>query len=96
MDSVKINPDDIDYLLNQLNVYLDPEYCVTADDIKSTYIGVRPLIAHKDNPTDLSREYMLDLHSSKGTHLLHVFGGKLTTYLSLARKVRRLLEKEVL
>lgn len=96
MDSVKINPDDIDYLLNQLNIYLDAEYRVTADDIKTTYIGVRPLIAHKDNPTDLSREYILDLHSSEGAHLLHVFGGKLTTYLSLARKVRRLLEKEVL
>ncbi len=94
--AVKVNPDDVDYLLNQLNIYLKNEHRVTADDIKSFYIGVRPLIAHKEKPTDLSREYILDHHQFGNAHLLHVFGGKLTTYLSLARKVKRLLEKKVL
>ena len=92
IESVKVNPEDVDYLLNQLNSYLNDESQVTVDDIKSSYIGVRPLIAHKDNPVNLSREYELDLHKIGETKLLHVFGGKLTTYLSLAQKVRKQLE----
>jgi glycerol-3-phosphate dehydrogenase len=92
MDSIQINPEDVDYLLHQLNEYLEPDWQVTPDDIKTSYIGVRPLIAQQTNPTDLSRDYVLDLHETGSTRLLHVFGGKLTTYLSLARKVRKLLD----
>ncbi len=91
VDSVQVNPDDVDYLLQQLNEYMDEQYQVSPDDVKSSTIGVRPLIAHKDTPTDLSREYALDLHRIDGATLLHIFGGKLTTYLSLAREVRKQL-----
>jgi len=93
MDDVKIHPDDVDYLIRQLNAYLKPECQVSPDKIKSSYIGVRPLIAHKDNPTDLSREYVLDLQENNAARLLHVFGGKITTYLSLARQAKRILQQ---
>lgn len=93
MDSVAVNPGDVDYLINQVNKYLEDDHRISADSVKSFYIGVRPLIAHRDNPTDLSREYILDRHLMGQTNLIHVFGGKLTTYLSLARKVRELLVK---
>lgn len=91
VDTVQVRPEDVDYLLAQLNNYLCDENQVSPDEIKSSYIGVRPLIAHKENPTDLSREYRLDRHQIGATTLIHVFGGKLTTFLSLARKVRQLI-----
>ncbi len=92
IDKVQIQEEDIEYLLYNINQYLRPEFQVQQSDINDTYIGVRPLIARDDNPTDLSREYALDLHRLEKTRLLHVFGGKLTTFLSLARKAADLLE----
>lgn len=85
-NDVVVNPDDVKYILENINHYLNPDHQVRASDIRHTFIGIRPLIAHKENPTDLSREYKLDLHNMDEVKLLHVFGGKLTTFLSLARK----------
>lgn len=89
MDEITISPEDVAYLLEQTNHYLPADQAISAEDILSTYIGVRPLIAHNDNPTELSREYELDLQRLGEAPLIHVFGGKLTTYLSLARQVRK-------
>ncbi len=86
-DDVIVNPVDVKYILKNINQYLNQDHQINASDIKHTFIGIRPLIAHKDNPTDLTREYELDLHKKNGVKLLHVFGGKLTTFLSLSRKV---------
>ncbi len=61
--------------------------------MKDAFIGVRPLVAEAENPTNLSREYELDKHTFGSTTLLHVFGGKLTTYLSLAKNVRKTIFK---
>ena len=91
-DEVTYNDTDIEYLLENINKYLTTDHQLTVNDVKDVWIGIRPLIAHKDNPTDLSREYALDLHPKGNTQLLHVFGGKLTTFLSLARKVADLLK----
>ena len=90
-DEVTYDDADIEYLLENINKYLTTDHQLTVNDVKDVWIGIRPLIAHKDNPTDLSREYALDLHPKGNTQLLHVFGGKLTTFLSLARKVADLL-----
>lgn len=85
-DDVIVNPEDVKYILKNINQYLNPDHTIHASGIKHTFIGIRPLISHKENPTDLSREYKLDLHRTDGTKLLHIFGGKLTTFLSLARR----------
>jgi len=91
IDDIRINEDDIEYLLANINNYLKPGFKLLRKNVKDSWIGVRPLIAEADNPTNLSREYELDLHKFGNAKLLHVFGGKLTTYLSLARKVRKVL-----
>ncbi len=91
VDDVIVCEDDITYLIENINRYLEDSYKINRSDVIDAFIGVRPLIAHKDNPTDLSREYQLDLHTDKETKLLHVFGGKLTTFLSLAKKAGDLL-----
>ena len=91
MDDLHAQEADIQYLLDQVNVYLNPDYQFKRKDVRDIYIGVRPLVRKKGDLSDMSREYKLDLHSRGETQLLHVFGGKLTTYLSLAEKVSKVL-----
>lgn len=93
IDNIEINEEDILYLIENINNYLKPEFQILRQNIKDSFIGVRPLVAEAENPTNLSREYELDKHTFGNTTLLHVFGGKLTTYLSLARKVRKTIFK---
>ncbi len=85
-DEVTYDDGDIEYLLENINAYLIPERQLEINDVTDVWIGIRPLIAKKDNPTDLSREYVLDHQVHGATQLVSVFGGKLTTFLSLARK----------
>jgi glycerol-3-phosphate dehydrogenase len=91
IDNIDIKEEDISYLIENINNYLKPGFQILRQNVKDAFIGVRPLVAEADNPTNLSREYELDKHTFGNTTLLHVFGGKLTTYLSLARKVQKLI-----
>lgn len=91
IDNIDVKEEDILYLIENINNYLKPGFQILRKNIKNAFIGVRPLVAEAENPINLSREYELDKHKFGNTTLLHVFGGKLTTYLSLARKVQKLL-----
>lgn len=91
MDNIEVNEEDILYLIDNINNYLKPGFQILRQNVKDAFVGVRPLVAEAENPTNLSREYELDKYRFGNTTLLHVFGGKLTTYLSLARKVNKLL-----
>ena len=58
---------------------------VTRDDIVWTYSGVRPLYDEgAESATAATRDYTLKLDESPGAPVLHVFGGKITTYRRLA------------
>lgn len=87
MDSIEATEEDIQYLLDQVNAYLKPYHRFKRADVRDIYIGVRPLVRKLGDMSDVSREYKLDLHEKGDSKLLHIFGGKLTTYLSLAEKV---------
>ena len=87
MDQVQAQEADIQYLLEQVNAYLKAGHYLKREDVRDIYIGVRPLVRKKGKASDVSREYKLDLHKKGNSKLLHVFGGKLTTYQSLAEKV---------
>lgn len=91
MDDLHAQEADIQYLLDQVNVYLKLDHQLERDDVRDIYIGVRPLVRKKGKVSDVSREYKLDLHTRGNTKLLHIFGGKLTTYLSLAEKVAKVV-----
>lgn len=81
LDGVAASDEEIDYLIARYNRYLrDP---ITSDDIASTFAGVRPLVGRSANPSAIGREYRIERHGN----LVNVFGGKMTTFLSLARKV---------
>jgi len=84
----------VDYLIREVNAYFVPDQQIQRGDVIDASIGVRPLVAQKADPTDLSREYELDLHTRGETKMLNVFGGKLTTYLSLSRQVAQTLGVE--
>lgn len=94
MDLLKAQEADIQYLLKQINAYLKSEHQFQREDVRDIYIGVRPLVRKKGSMSDVSREYKLDLHTQGKTRLLHIFGGKLTTYLSLAEKVSKVLNRD--
>ncbi|WP_417803977.1 glycerol-3-phosphate dehydrogenase [Thalassospira lucentensis] len=84
--TVKINNDEIDYMLDLVNGYLAKP--VTRDDIVWDYSGVRPLYDDKnDNASAVTRDYVFDLDTGEHNHappILSIYGGKITTYRRLA------------
>ena len=87
-DQVQVQEEDINYLLDCANHYLREP--VSQGDICGTFLGIRPLVRDKNdvsNATSMSRDYRIDVISKGKTKLIHVYGGKLTTCLSMAEKV---------
>lgn len=80
---------EIDYLCRAANRYT--RLPVTAEQVVWRFAGIRPLYddGHSD-PSAVSREYVLQLDPGPPP-ALSVFGGKLTTYRSLAEKVLKKL-----
>lgn len=89
-DRIKVNNEDIEYLLRESNVYL--KKALKREEIKEVFIGTRPIIKSAKDPTRMSREYKLDLHRMGQNRVLHVYGGKLTTFPSLAKRVVKVLD----
>lgn len=80
LDHPEANPDDIAYLLNHVNRYLDVN--LTPADIFNTFAGYRPLIRAKGNTSRLSRSHeVVQEHGG----LVTIVGGKLTTYRRMAQ-----------
>ncbi|GAA0446463.1 glycerol-3-phosphate dehydrogenase [Lentibacillus halophilus] len=76
--------EDRDYLLEVINAMF-PSLNMTADDMDSSYAGLRPLIADegKDNPDDISRKDEIFISHSG---LISMAGGKLTGYRKMAEQ----------
>jgi glycerol-3-phosphate dehydrogenase len=89
VDEIKVNNEDMEYLLRQSNTYL--KRALKRSDIKEVYIGTRPIIKSQKDPTKMSREYKLDLHKMGKNRVMHVYGGKLTTFPSLAKRAVKVL-----
>lgn len=81
LDDVRPSEEEIDYLLDQFSRYVEPP--ATRSEIVEAFAGVRPLIGRGDRPGAITREYRIE----RGERLVNVFGGKMTTFMSLARKV---------
>jgi glycerol-3-phosphate dehydrogenase len=75
---------DVDYLLSSVNAYF-PRAQLTPDDVVSAWAGIRPLAsASAANPSAVSREHSIVTDSSG---MIHVTGGKLTTYRAMAAEI---------
>jgi glycerol-3-phosphate dehydrogenase len=91
-DPAKTAPstDEINYLVRSV-AQLFPKAKITAQSVKYSFAGVRPLPYSPDNrPSAVTRRHILHDHSDDGaTHMLSVIGGKLTTAAALARECAR-------
>ncbi|HEV7920222.1 MAG TPA: glycerol-3-phosphate dehydrogenase/oxidase [Thermoanaerobaculia bacterium] len=81
LEGVHATEAEIDYLLTRFNRYFRQP--IARRDIRATFAGVRPLVGYGRNPSALGREYRI----TRSGNLINVFGGKMTTFMSLARRV---------
>lgn len=81
LDGVHASEEEIAYLIQRFNRYIREP--ITRDDVASTFAGVRPLVGRASNPSAIGREYRIERQGN----VIHVFGGKMTTFMSLARNV---------
>ena len=80
---VSADASDEAYLIDVANRYFSAK--IAAQDIVWRFAGVRPLDDDgSSNPSKVSRDYRLQLDASAGPVMLHVIGGKITTYRKLA------------
>ena len=89
LETVHIDEDEIAYLIEVANGYFKRQ--LSREDVISTYSGVRPLIDEEGkDATKVSRDYHLEPHQS-ALPLISIYGGKVTTYRTLAEDVMRAL-----
>jgi glycerol-3-phosphate dehydrogenase len=81
LDDVQPSDEEIEYLIARFNHYFRDK--ISNDNIVKQFAGVRPLVGRASNASALSR----DARINRDGGLVNVFGGKLTTFMSLARKV---------
>jgi glycerol-3-phosphate dehydrogenase len=83
-ESVHAASSDVEYLLRSANAYF-PAASLGAEDVVSAWAGIRPLAATTAaNPGSASREHSIITDS---TGVIHVTGGKLTTYRAMASEI---------
>ena len=76
---------EISYLMAAVNQHFKRE--ISADDIVWSFAGVRPLIESEGaSARSLSRDYQLVVEEAGGAPVLHVYGGKLTTFRALSEE----------
>ncbi|MEM9581516.1 MAG: glycerol-3-phosphate dehydrogenase [Pseudomonadota bacterium] len=82
-DTVEADQDEVDYLIAAVNRYFKQK--LRPSDVLEKFAGVRPLFDDgQGNPSAVTRDYVLDLETTRGAPILNVFGGKITTYRKLA------------
>jgi glycerol-3-phosphate dehydrogenase len=81
LEGVHATDEEIDYLIERYNRYFRAP--VSREDIRSTFAGVRPLVGRATNPSAIGRDFRV----VRDGNLINVFGGKMTTFMALARKV---------
>ncbi|MCH9044639.1 MAG: glycerol-3-phosphate dehydrogenase [SAR324 cluster bacterium] len=81
---VRIDAGEVNYLCAAVNRYLARP--VSPSDVVWSYAGVRPLYNDaQENPSAISREYVLELdEGGADAPLLSVIGGKITAYRQVA------------
>jgi glycerol-3-phosphate dehydrogenase len=83
-DKIKISEKEKTYLINVFNAHFN--HSLSKSDIIWEYSGVRPLVDQSGTSnTELSREYLLELNLIDEAPILSVYGGKITTYRTLAQ-----------
>ncbi len=88
----QIESDEIAYICNSASEYF--KQSIDSDTVVWHYSGVRPLYDDaSENASKVTRDYKLDLDVRKGSPVLSVYGGKITTYRKLAEQAVDMLQK---
>lgn len=80
-DRVHATEEEVQYLIERFNRYFRTP--ITPGDVRSTFAGVRPLVGRASNPSAIGRDFRV----LRDGNVVNVFGGKMTTFMALARKV---------
>lgn len=80
-DETAPSDEEIDYLITRFNRYFRNK--ISRADVASAFAGARPLVGRASNPSAIGREYRV----VRRGNLINVFGGKMTTFMALARRV---------
>jgi glycerol-3-phosphate dehydrogenase len=80
-DRVEPAGEEIDYLIRRFNRYFS--FPISRGEIDHAFAGVRPLVGRASNPSAIGRDFRV----VRDGNMINVFGGKMTTFMSLARKV---------
>ncbi|WP_306798683.1 glycerol-3-phosphate dehydrogenase/oxidase [Oceanobacillus saliphilus] len=85
LENPLMTEEDRDYLLDAIH-YMFPMITVNAENVESSWVGLRPLIAENgaDNPSEISRKDEIFISNSG---LISMAGGKLTGYRKMAEQV---------
>ena len=81
LDEVRATDEEIDYLIQRYNRYFREP--LSRDGVRSTFAGVRPLVGRATNPSAIGRDFRV----LRDGNVINVFGGKMTTFMALSRKV---------
>ncbi|MCD5325325.1 MULTISPECIES: glycerol-3-phosphate dehydrogenase/oxidase [Pontibacillus] len=88
----KMTVDDRDYILSAID-YMFPSLSITANDVESSWAGLRPLIHEEGkDPSEISRKDEI-FESESG--LISIAGGKLTGYRKMAENVINLVTEQL-
>lgn len=80
-DLVHATDEEVEYLIHRFNRYFRTP--IAHENVQSAFAGVRPLVGRATNPSAIGRDFRVIREGS----LINVFCGKMTTFMSLARKV---------
>ena len=86
IDDVKTTRAEIDYLFDTVDQAFAPG-TIRREDTLFTYCGVRPLPFSNEESRKTTRKHVIHKHSGTLNGLISVFGGKLSTFRSLAEDV---------
>ncbi|WP_017754756.1 glycerol-3-phosphate dehydrogenase/oxidase [Calidifontibacillus oryziterrae] len=87
----KMTTSDLEYIINAIN-YIFPTVGIKADEIESSWAGVRPLIYEDGkDPSEISRKDEIWISESG---LITIAGGKLTGYRKMAETVIDVVVKQ--
>lgn len=83
----KPSPDeeDVNFIINEIKNYLNPDIQVRRADVLSAWSGIRPLVSdpNKEDTQSLARNHIVHISDSK---LVTIAGGKWTTYRHMAEE----------
>ena len=90
-DEVRATEADVAYLLADANAFF-PGACLTRADVVAAWAGVRPLVARTpgEDAGSASREHRI---ATDARGVVHVSGGKLTTYRAMAAEIADAVER---